>query len=76
MNKLNYNKLIKIFNTESNHFYITIVNQYNYCVYQYKIDKINKTFKRGLYVFNENITTRPALKDFINFLKLIDYKEI
>lgn len=76
MTKLNYNSLIKLFNNESHYFYITLVNKYNYQIKQVKINKDDKTIKTGAFSFNENITTRPALNNFINFLKLIDYKEI
>lgn len=76
MQKLNNQNLIKLFNKENHYFYITLVNKYNYQIKQYKIDKDNKKIIKGIFSFNENITTRTALKDFINFLKLFEYKEI
>lgn len=76
MNKLSYNNLIKLFNTEKHYFYITLVNKYNYQIKQIKINKDDKTIKTGAFSFNENITNKTSLNNFINFLKLIDYKEI
>lgn len=76
MQKLSIQNLIKLFNKENNYFYITLVNKYNYQVKQYKIDKDNKKIIEGTFSYNENITTRTALKDFISFLKLFEYKEI
>lgn len=37
--------------------YITLVNKYNYCIKQLRIDNEKNTITEGQFTFNKNITT-------------------
>ena len=54
--------------------YITIVNQFNYCLKQLRIDNKQKTYSLGQFCFNENITTQSNFNELVRRLESEGYK--
>lgn len=79
MAKVNFEKAIKILESgkrDKQSIYFTMVNQYNYCINQLKVDHKNKSYAKGSFTTNENVVARPVFNDVIDYLDRLGYQEI